>query len=383
MAARRVVLALVSILGAAATAAPDAGGGHLQLVDAAEGCAEFWRRAPGATPEVQARAFEELLRGPHPTLYTAKVLGMTEPFSSSVPERLRKAAGFRPDPARVDEVRRTLNADLQQAAVQFRKTFPDFASTRPVSLVCSLGGFDGGTRPVEGSEALLFGPDVIAVIRPRGFNLRPFLEHELFHVHHGNLHPDAPETVAGALWEEGLATYVSAALNPGATNDEISVPAALIAETTPRIPELSRRLLAHLDDAEGRPTYKQFFYGSTEKVTEVPPRSGYVIGSRIARELGQTRSLAELARMPPGESRAQVERALSRLAEAGDAGALPSPDRRTDSREVERRPNLSVRFSVQSLPGSTRHRSAVPAAAGESGSERCPCPGRSGRSSGS
>ena len=162
---------------------------------------------------------------------------------------------------------------------------------------------------------------MIAAIRPRGFNLHPFLEHELFHVHQANLHPNAPENVAESLWEEGLATYVSDALNPGATNDELSVPDALIAETTPRIPDLSRRLLAHLDDPEGGPVYKQFFYGSTEKVTEVPPRSGYVIGWRIARELGKTRSLAQLARMSPAESRTEIERALHRLAQPGDAGA--------------------------------------------------------------
>ncbi|MGZ6096780.1 MAG: hypothetical protein ACXWLL_00195 [Myxococcaceae bacterium] len=331
MPVRALAIALLSLAGAPAGDAPDAGATRLQLVDAAEGCAEFWRRAPGAMAERQVRAFEQLLRSPHPTLYTSKVLGLAEPFSSSIPERLRTAARFVPDPARVDEVRRTLEGDLQDAAVQFRRTFPDFVSRRPVYVVCSLGAFDGGTRPVDGADVLLFGADVIAVIRPRGFDLRPFLEHELFHVHHGNLHPDAPETVAGALWEEGLATYVSAALNPGATNDEISVPNALMAEATPRIAELSRRLLAHLDDPEDGPTYKQFFYGSTEKATEVPPRSGYVIGWRIARELGQTHSLAELARMPPAESRAQVERALRRLAEAGDAGSLPSPDRRTDS----------------------------------------------------
>ncbi len=329
---RALAIALVSLAGAAARASPDAGAGRLQLVDAAEGCAEFWRRVPGATAEQQVRAFEQLLRAPHPTLYTSQVLGLSEPFSSSVPERLNKAARFGPDPARVDEVRRTLNGDLQDAAVQFRRTFPDFVSRRPVYVVCSLGAFDGGTRPVDGADALLFGPDVIAAIRPPGFNLRPFLEHELFHVHHGNLHPGAPETVGAALWEEGLATYVSAALNPGATNDALSVPDALIAEATPRIPELSRRLLAHLDDPDGGPTYGQFFYGSTEKATEVPPRSGYLIGWRIAETLGRTRSLAELARMPPAESRAQVERALRMLAEAGDAGAVPSPDRRTDSK---------------------------------------------------
>jgi len=301
--------------GLASAAGPDAGSERLRVVDAAERCAEFWRRVPGSTPEQQARAFEELLRAPHPTLYTAAVLGLDEPLAKSVPVRLAKlAARFRPDPARVDEVRRTLDADLQDAAVQFRKTFPDFVSRRQVSVVCSLGAFDGGTREVEGRSMLLFGPDVIAAIRPRGFNLRPFLEHELFHVHHESLHPDAPETVGGSLWEEGLATFVSAALNPRATHEELSVPDALVAEATPRLAELAGRLLAHPDDPSSGPVYKQFFYGATEKAPEVPPRSGYVVGWRIAEAAGKTRTLAQLAALPPAESRALVEQSLRALA---------------------------------------------------------------------
>jgi len=325
--AHRALAVLACLAGGLASAAgPDAGAGHLRVVDAAERCADFWRRVPGATPEQQARAFEELLRAPHPTLYTSAVLGLDEPLSRSVPERLAKLpARVRPDPVRVEEVRRTLDADLQEAAVQFRKTFSGFVSGRPVSVVCSLGAFDGGTRKVEGASMLLFGPDVIAAIRPRGFNLRPFLEHELFHVHHEALHPDAPETVVQSLWEEGLATYVSAALNPGASPDEISVPDALIAESTPRLPELATRLLAHLDDPADSPVYRQFFYGSSGKSAEVPPRSGYVLGWRIAEAAGKTRSLAQLAAMSPAESRAVVEQGLRAIARtgAGDAGTGP------------------------------------------------------------
>jgi len=144
----RVLAVGVCLAGCLASAAgPDAGSERLRVVDAAERCAEFWRRVPDATAEQQARAFEELLRAPHPTLYTPAVLGMDEPLAKSVPARLAKLpARFRPDPARVDEVRRALEADLQDAAVQFRKTFPDFVSRRQVSVVCSLGAFDGGTR---------------------------------------------------------------------------------------------------------------------------------------------------------------------------------------------------------------------------------------------
>jgi len=336
--AHRALALLVCLAGGTAAAGPDAGSERLRVVDAAERCAEFWRRVPGATPERQARVFEELLRAPHPTLYTTDVLGLDEPLSKSVPERLAKAtARFRPDPVRVDEVRRTLDADLQDAAAQFRKTFPGFVSRRPVAVVCSLGAFDGGTRKVEGASMLLFGPDVIAAIRPRGFNLRPFLEHELFHVHHEALHPDAPETVGASLWEEGLATYVSAALNPGATHDEISVPDALIAEARPRLPELAGRLLAHLDDPDSGPVYRQFFSGSTEKAPDVPPRAGYVLGWRIAEAAGKTWSLAQLAAMTPVESRVLVEEGLRTLAQsaAGDPRSRStektSSERRTSS----------------------------------------------------
>jgi hypothetical protein len=317
---------LVSLAGGlAVAAAPDGGTERLRVVDAAESCAEFWRRATGATPEQQSRAFEELLRAPHPTLYTSAVLGLEEPLSRSVPERLAKMAKMRkflPDPARVEEVRRTLEADLQESAVQFRKTFPGFAVKRPISLVCSLGAFDGGTRKVEGASMLVFGPDVIAAIRPRGFNLRPFLEHELFHVHHEALLPDAPETLVQSLWEEGLATFVSEALNPGATHEEISVTDPLIAAATPRIPELASRLLGHLDEPDSGPVYKQFFYGSLEGASDVPPRSGYLLGWKIAEAAGKTRSLAQLAAMTPAESRALVEGALRAMSQRG--GAVPS-----------------------------------------------------------
>jgi hypothetical protein len=311
--ARPALAVLICFAGTTVVAHPDAGSDRLRVVDAAESCAEFWRRVPAATPEQQSRAFEDLLRAPHPTIYTAAVLGLDEPLARSVPERLAKmakAGRFRPDPARVEEVRRALDADLQESAVDFRKTFPGFGVKRPISLVCSLGAFDGGTREVEGASMLVFGPDVIAAIRPRGFNLRPFLEHELFHVHHETLLPDAPETVVQSLWEEGLATFVSAALNPGATHDEISVPDALIAAATPRIPDLASRLLGHLDDAGSGPVYKQFFYGSLDATSEVPPRSGYFLGWKIAESAGKTRSLAELAAMTPAQSRALVEQQL-------------------------------------------------------------------------
>lgn len=253
---------LLVLLGAAPVAAADAGATDVEPVDATEGCTEFWTAARGASPEQRVAAFDRLLRPRHPDLYSAEVLfpGEDRPLLEALRQRFQRiGTRFDADPARVEQVRKALPADLHAAVVRFRKTFPDFVPRRPAYVMCSLGAFDGGVREVRGQPTLLFGADTIASIRPSGFNLRPFLGHELFHVHHETLHPAAPETLGWNLWEEGLATYVSDALNPGASHDEISVPDDLIRRATPLIPALSAKLLEHLDGPASGETYSYFF----------------------------------------------------------------------------------------------------------------------------
>jgi hypothetical protein len=313
---------LALLLGNTALAAADAGTALLEPVDATEGCTEFWSSTRGAMPEHRVEAFDRLLRQRHPDLYTAKVLTLPpdRPLLEAMRQRFqRMGTKYDPDPGRVEQVRKSLPVDLRAAVVEFRRTFPDFVLRRPVYVICSMGAFDGAVREVNGQSALLFGPDTIASFRPPGFNLRPFLEHELFHVHHEALHPGTPETIASSLWEEGLATYVSDALNPGATHEEISVSDDLIRRATPLIPELSRKLLQHLDDPADGETYGYFFLGPLDR-TDVPARNGYLIGWKIARELARSRSLAELARMPPEQAKSEVARVLRTFAEQADAG---------------------------------------------------------------
>jgi hypothetical protein len=315
---------LALLVGLSVGAAPDAGPTTREPVDATEGCTEFWTAARSASPEGRVELFDRLLRQRHPDLYTAQVLTLPtdRPLLEALGDRFRRiGTRFDPSPARVEQVRAALPADLRAAVAEFRRTFPDFALRRPVYVMCSMGAFDGAVREVNGKATLLFGPDTIAGFRPPGFNLRPFLEHELFHVHHGLLHPDAPETLGWNLWEEGLATYVSDVLNPGATHDEISVSDDLIYRATPMIPELSRKLLAHLDDPAEGDLYGSFFLGPLDR-TDVPARNGYLIGWRIAQELGRTRSLAELARLTPAQARSEVARVLKTFAAVPDSGSL-------------------------------------------------------------
>lgn len=287
----------------------------LPLVDASEGCARFWERLERGGADEGVKAFREELLAPHPDLYTPEVLGLPgdKPLDEALRERFEQfGTKFRPAPPRVAEVARALPAALAQADVSFRQTFPDFTPREPVYVVCSLGAFDGGTRAVKGHSALLFGPDVIAALRPPGFDLRPFLAHELFHVYHEQLHPHAPGTILWGLWKEGLATEVSAALNPGATHEELSVPDDLIAKTKPLLPRLGRALLEHLDDGSDSKHYGYFFYGPLDR-TDVPARNGYVIGWTIAASLARTRSLSALAHATPREIRPPIVEALTAL----------------------------------------------------------------------
>ena len=46
--ARRMLAIGICLTGSLVAAAPDAGGNLLRVIDAAGGCADFWRRAPGA-----------------------------------------------------------------------------------------------------------------------------------------------------------------------------------------------------------------------------------------------------------------------------------------------------------------------------------------------
>jgi hypothetical protein len=59
---------------------------------------------------------------------------------------------------------------------------PDFRADQPVYFTISMGTFDGAVRDVNGSNALLFGVDVIARLYGSTANLSVLFDHELFHV---------------------------------------------------------------------------------------------------------------------------------------------------------------------------------------------------------
>ncbi len=84
----------------------------------------------------------------------------------------------------------------------------------------------------------------------------------------------------------------------------------MVAETQKRLPALSQELRRNLD-VTAEETYRDFFRSAGKRAPDVPIRSGYYIGFRIAERVGQGKTLAELARLGGRDLRARVDSVLA------------------------------------------------------------------------
>jgi hypothetical protein len=116
-----------------------------------------------------------------------------------------------------------------------------------------------------------------------------------------------------ALWEEGLATYVSGVMNPQVSESAIlGRPEDLAARARPLLSQIARELLQNMDSTSPD-LYQTFFLGNSVR-KDIPPRSGYYAGLLIARELGQSYSLRQLAQMNGESLRSTMRRILQKMA---------------------------------------------------------------------
>lgn len=284
--------------------APDAMAGDCAVTNLMPEFWTFWAQVRDQPAPRQLELFRTLLREPHRDVYDAILAKLPMPEAELIPKAIERA---KPAEARMRSLSDQLATDLPKELEHFRASFPDFQCTRPVYVLFSAGAFDGAVRTVGGTRALMFGLDVAA--RTQGPRLGPLVVHELFHVHHQAALPDSPDAFYWALWSEGLATYVSRQLNPAAAETEVCCLPAL-PETQAALPRLVPEALRLLD-SESSADYARYFLGG--KDLDIPQRSGYYLGYRVAAEAGRTRSLAELARLRPEAVRALIVETLPTL----------------------------------------------------------------------
>jgi uncharacterized protein YjaZ len=131
--------------------------------------------------------------------------------------------------------------------------------------------------------------------------LKVLIDHETFHIYHHQVtgvygaSAEALPTIAEALWGEGLATFVSAKMNPDASMDTVMLQPGIPEGAKPHLASIAKELLAHLDEKD-KPTFSAYFMaGSPPK--GYPPRAGYYVGLLIAQALSERYSLPELAKL--------------------------------------------------------------------------------------
>ncbi len=305
-----LALAAVAILAASLPRSPaitDLTGDYTRFFDATQNMPQAER----------VRRFKALMTTRFPGFYDGKRAGGSQVgYDGRITKSFAQFPSIR---AKFVASAAALGPQLASAQAAFRRTFTDAGALPPTYLVHSLGEMDGGTREIGGKTVLVFGADVIALAHRAGSNERPFFEHEIFHTYHeprlGECKP-----LWCSVWAEGLATYVAARLNPGATDDELLLTGgmrqAVEANRTASICAVRVRALSENDE-----DYSALFTGS-HHLPGFHDRIGYYVGYLVAKRIGDGHPLSEPANWKAQTARPRVLAALTEL--APDCPSLPT-----------------------------------------------------------
>lgn len=202
---------------------------------------------------------------------------------------------------------------IAPAYASFSRAFPDTRPIGEIYLLHSLGEMDGGTRDFHGQVYFIFGADVMARVHAGFASEQPFFHHELFHRYHERYF-DACDRIWCGLWEEGLAVFVAARLNPGASDEELlltspePIPAEVDANRTLAVCKVKERLDSTLQN-----DFSEIFEGQAHP-HGLPSRFGYYVGYLAMQEAARTHAMQELARMNQAQARPVIDAALTALA---------------------------------------------------------------------
>lgn len=197
---RFLSLAVAAVFSASASAASP------RLHNDAMAFAEFWDANHDQPPAAQVATFKTTVAPTFPAFYKAERF---QSFLTPAQYDERIATAIQQFPTiRTAYVRKAqqFGAQLPGYMASFKATFPDFEPPEDIYVVHSLGEMDGGTRPIDGKDILIFGIDRMALEHGDG-NESAFFDHELFHHYHlPRVAECGTHSVWSSLWVEGLAT---------------------------------------------------------------------------------------------------------------------------------------------------------------------------------
>lgn len=303
----RVSLLIYSLLICLACACPcrDAkADGDIAVEDLIPDLSNFVRVAP-QDKESRAKLFAQLIIQRHPEIYQR-----TDIFKTDIPTLERYLDALTVYLPAINVLHTRFEQQRASIETNFLNHFPDFDAKKvKIYLMLSLFRFDGKI-PHDNPRMLLLGIDGLAKFHGQNVLLSVIVSHELFHLYHFQVNPLPRDTdyveLYRLVWQEGLATYVSQVLNPGASLSDILLDPRLANEGPKFIPAIAASLqrdLGSTDDATAA------LYLSYRPGGLVPSRMGYLIGYEIAKRAAANHTLVDLARLR-GDSLASLVRAL-------------------------------------------------------------------------
>jgi hypothetical protein len=244
---------------------------------------------------VRVQRFKEYVLYPNRDVYDMGYAALDDPhiawYLNALADRV----------ANIRKATETVEDALPKYESGFESAFPKFdPQTVAIYIMPSMGSFDGMTKDVNGKHGLLIGIDNFSA---ENLPLGIFVDHEMFHIYHHEINPTFFVTSSEndlyeyglyrQLWAEGLATYVSQQLNPGSSNAAALASADLANLSPGDTRKLACLISDNLDSTQ--PGYSGLFFDESQHPKGLPPRGGYFIGYLVARDLGKTHSLSDLA----------------------------------------------------------------------------------------
>jgi hypothetical protein len=279
---------------------------HLALDDAMPDFFATWD-TDGAKPLAErVSAFRSKVIARHPGLFV-RVGSLSD---DDIGAYLTKVA---PDIDSMRALAASMTARVGAEVDRFRARYPDFVPSATLQLLPSLYHFNGQIRiSPSGAFGIAFGIDTLARENSSEAQLGLEIDHELFHVYHGErlIAVGADRFEEGIpiwfeTWAEGLAAYASAEMNPPLTEREAL--GADLAAATPKVrSSLACLIEVHLDGVDPKDGLQLFTGGSSPP--GLPARGAYLVGYLIAEHLAKSSSLAALASLHDAELRADVAR---------------------------------------------------------------------------
>ena len=271
----------------------------------------FWafESAPNMRYYARDALFRELVLDPNQNIYSLEEFHRNV-TDDGIEDYLQQVQPYLPA---MRKLHAEVKAEVGPAESRFLAAFPDFATDVTVVYLPSFMHFDGQTAELRnGQTAVLFGVDGIARFHGEDADLGVLFSHELFHAYHNQVNPSLTKekVLYAELWQEGLATYVSAQLNPGTSEAVVLLDSKLAAADPGWVPDIARRFLMKFDSTSSDDA-AQFFNAGYQG--DMPARSGYLLGYRVCQELGKKYDLKALARLNGDGLRTQIREVVVKL----------------------------------------------------------------------